>query len=253
MEASAPQPPPPPAPDPPAKGDVSVGKVINETFSVYGDNLGPLIGSALIVFVVVGLVSALLSSAGGIILGLLAVIVSLIGQAIYIGFVVNLVEDVRDGRRDHSMGDLFSAASPAIAPLIGFGILFAIGVGIGFILLIIPGLFLITMWSVGAPAIVVERIGVFDAFGRSWGLVKQDGWSVFGSLLVTLIIVIAIKLILDLIGAAIGVGGLIVANIIAGAVTAPIFAIAVTVIYFELSGGFQAAPAAAPAPSPIQE
>ena len=251
MESSTPQPP-APAP-PPRRGDVSVGGVINETFSIYGENLGPLIASALIVFVVVGIASGLLTNAGGIILGVLALIVSLVGQAIYVGFVVNLVEDVRDGRRDHSMGDLFSAASPAIPALIGFGILFAIGVGIGFVLLIIPGLFLITMWCVGAPAIVVEKIGVFDAFGRSWGLVKQNGWSVFGALLVTLIIVFAIQFVLALIGTAIGLGGVLVANIISGAITAPIFAIAVTVIYFELAGGF-AAPAAEPAaPDPVRE
>ena len=72
------------------------------------------------------------------ILGLLAAIIRLVGQALYIGFVVKLVQDVRDGRRDQTVGDLFSSAAPAILPLIVFSILFAIGVTIGFILLIIP-------------------------------------------------------------------------------------------------------------------
>ena len=67
---------------------------------------------------------------------------------------------------------------PAILPLIGFGILFGIGVAIGFVLLIVPGLILLTFWSVGAPAIVVERLGAIDAFGRSWHLVRGDAWSV---------------------------------------------------------------------------
>ena len=68
------------------------------------------------------------------------------------------------------------------APWIVFGILFEIGVGIGLVLLIIPGLILLTMWSVGAPAIVVERAGAFQAFGRSWHLVRGEAWSVFWTL-----------------------------------------------------------------------
>jgi hypothetical protein len=241
MEAASPQ---PPTASPQRTGDVSAGQVVSETFSVYGQNFAALIGGSLLVFLIVGVVAGLLDSTDSVVLSLIASIVRLIGYAIFVGFVVRLVQDVRDGRRDHSVGDLFSAATPAIASLILFGILFSIGVGIGFILLIVPGLFLLTMWSVGAPAIVVERIGAIDAFGRSWNLVKGDGWSVFGALLLILIIVIVIQLVLVAIGAAIGVGGAIVASIIAGAITAPIYSIAVSVIYFELAGGPTPAPAA---------
>src|SRR5215212_7050808 len=138
---------------------ITVGNVINETFSIYGQQIGPLVGSALIVFIVVGIVAGLLQAAGGVALALLAAIIRLAGQALYTGFVVKLVEDVRDGRRDQTIGDLFSSAAPAILSLIAFGILFGFGVGIGLILIIVPGLILLTLWSVGAPAIVVERVG----------------------------------------------------------------------------------------------
>ena len=137
-------------------GRIRIGDVINETFSVYGANFGPLIGSALVVFIVVGIIAGILDAIGGVILAILSTIVLLAGEALYVGFVVKLVEDVRDGRRDLTMGDLFSAAAPSILPLIAFGILFALGVGIGLILIVIPGLILLTMWSVGAPAIVAE-------------------------------------------------------------------------------------------------
>ena len=240
MEATTPQ---PPAGSPQPGREISAGGVVRETFSVYGENFAALIGGALIVFVIVGLVAGLLDNTGSIILNLLATIVRLVGYAVFVGFVVHLVQDVRDGRRDHSMGDLFSAATPAIGSLIIFGILFGIAVGIGFFLLIIPGLFLITMWSVGAPAIVVEGIGSIDAFGRSWSLVKGHGWSVFGALILILLIVIVVQFVLVLIGAAIGLGGVIVASIIASALTAPIYSIAVSVLYFDLAGS--AAPAVA--------
>lgn len=228
---------------------VNVGDVVSETFSVYGQNLAALLGSAIAVFVVVGLVAGLLQT-GGVILGLLAAIVRLAGHALYTGFVVRLVQDVRDGRRDQTVGDLFSAASSAILALILFGILFGIGVGIGFVLLIVPGLILLTFWSLGVPAIVVEGAGPIEAFGRSWRLVRGNAWSVFGVLLVVFLIVVAIGIVLGILATPLGGGATVVASILSAAITAPIFSIAVSIVYFELGGGREATPAAAPTQPP---
>ena len=229
---------------------INVGDVINETFSIYGSNAAELIVSALVVFVIVGLLAGLLQNSGGFIVVLLAAMIRLAGSALYTGFVVKLVEDVRDGRRDETVGDLFSAAAPAILSLTAFAILFGIGVAIGLVLLIVPGLILITFWALGPPAIVVEGAGPLDAFGRSWRLVTGNAWSVFGALVVALLIAIAIGIVLGVIGAAIGAGATIVASILASAITAPIFALAVSVMYFDLAGGRAGAAAAAPPPAP---
>jgi hypothetical protein len=245
----------PPAPTPAKR--IGVGDVISETFSTYGQNLGALLGSALAVFIVVGLIAGLLQSIGGIFFVLLAAAVRIAGQALYVGFVVELVRDVRDGRRDQMVGDLFSAAAPYILPLIGFGILAGIGIAIGFVLIVIPGLILLTFWSVGAPAIVVEGTGPIDAFGRSWNLVRGEAWAVFGVLLLTFLIVVVVGAVLGAIGAAIGVAGFIVAGIISSTITAPIYALAVSILFFDLGGGAESAaePAAAPAPpqAPLSE
>lgn len=216
---------------------ISVSDVIGEAFSTYRDNAGALLGSAIVVLGVAGLIEGILNSIGGLVLVLLGLIISVAAHALYTGFVVKLVQDVRDGRRDEGIESLFSAAAPAILPLVGFGILFGIAVGIGFVLLVIPGLVLITFWCVGAPSIVIERQGVFDAFGRSWGLVRGQAWSVFATLIVVLLIVIVVAAVLMAIGAAIGTGGLIIASIVSSVVTAPVFAIAVSVMFFDLGGG----------------
>jgi hypothetical protein len=229
---------------------LSVGDTINETFSIYGQQFVPLIGSALLVFIVVGILAGLLAAAGGVILAILASIVQLAGRTLYVGFVVKLVEDVRDGRRDEGIGELFSSAAPAILPLIGFAILAGIGIAIGFVLIIIPGLVLLTFWSLGAPAIVAERVGVFEAFGRSWNLVRGNAWSVFGTLVVVLLIAIALSFVLVAIANPIGDGAILVANIIAGALTAPLFALAVSVMFFDLGGGRVRETSAAEAASP---
>ncbi len=239
----------------PPAGRISVGGVVNEAFAIYGQNVAALLGSAVAVFVVIGLVSGLLQSAGGVILGILAGIIRLVGYAIYTGFVVRLVEDVRDGRRDRTVGDLFSSASPAILGLIVFGILFGIAVGIGFVLLIVPGLILATFWAVGAPAIVVERTGALEAFGRSWRLVRGDAWPVFGTLVVVFVIVVLVGFVLGAIATPIGNGATVVAAIVSTVITAPVFALTASVMYFDLGGARStAAPplAAEPGPPPAQ-
>lgn len=246
----------PPGPAPAKR--IGVGDVINEAFSLYGQNIAPLLGSALAVFVIVGLASGILFDAGGFLLVLLAVAIGFAGQALYTGFVVELVKDVRDGRRDHTVGDLFSAAAPFILPLIGFGILFGLGLGIGFLLLIVPGLILLTFWSVGAPAIVVEGIGPIDAFGRSWRLVRGNAWPVFGVIVIAFLIVIVIQAVLAAIANPIGNGEVStwIASIISGTITAPIYALVAAVLYYELAGdaapapGTPAPPTEAPPPPP---
>jgi hypothetical protein len=228
---------------------ISPGNVISETFSIYRQNAGAVLGTSIVIFVIVGLVSGLLQT-GGLILALLAGIVQLAAYALYTGFVVKLVQDVRDGKRDETVGDLLSSAAPAIVSLIVFGILFGLGVGIGLVLLIVPGLILLTIWSVGAPAIVAEGTGTIEAFGRSRELVRGEGWSVFGSLLLVLLIVIAIGFVLGAIATPISNGATVVASIISNVITAPIFAIAVSVMFFDLGGGRAAEAPAAPTEAP---
>jgi hypothetical protein len=228
---------------------IRVGDVIKETFSIYGQNIVALIGSALAIFIVIGLIAGLLQSGGGFVLALIAAAVRLAGHALYTGFVVKLVEDMRDGRRDETVGDLLSSAAPAILPLIAFGFLFGLGVALGLVLLIIPGLILLTFWALGAPAIVVEGAGPIEAFGRSWRLVRGQAWSVFATLVVVLLIVIVIQFVLAAIATPIGDGALVVASILSSAITAPIFALAVSVMYFDLGGGPGRATTTAAAPS----
>ena len=77
-------------------------------------------------------------------------------------------------------------------PLLGLGIVAGIAIGIGFLLLIVPGLILMTIWSVAAPVLVLERAGVFASLGRSRELVRGNGWQVFG----VIVAIFAIEIVL---------------------------------------------------------
>jgi hypothetical protein len=74
---------------------------------------------------------------------------------------------------------LATAALRFFLPVMAITLLNGLGVMFGFLLLIAPGLMLMTAWFVAIPAAVVERVGVFGAFSRSGRLTKGHRWAIF--------------------------------------------------------------------------
>ncbi len=228
---------------------------LERIFEMYSRQFGVLLPAALIIYLPVAIFQVIAGT--NFVLLLLASIFALIAGTLFQGAVVQAVRDMQDGKRDFSVGELISSAVPFIAPLLGAGILAGLGIGIGLILLIVPGLFLLTIWAVIAPVIVVEKTGVFPAFGRSRELVKGQGWRVFGVLIVMFLITIIAQQILLVIGEGIGDEiGRGVGFLVAATLTAPLGALTAAILYFTLKGlkGEAAAPpveSAPPADSPF--
>jgi hypothetical protein len=79
----------------------------------------------------------------------------------------------------------------------------------------------LTIFSCVAPAIVVERKGVFDAMKRSRELVEGNGFRVFGVIVIVFLITAVLSSLISGLGAAGGDAGAIIARIIASTLTAP--------------------------------
>ncbi len=229
--------------------NLDVGSTLSQIFSTYGQQAGVLLPLAFGLYLIVAIITALFS--GSVLLGLVALAVGVIAATLYQGMVVSLVRDVQDGTRDSSVGQLIEETWPVVLPLIGAGILAGIGIAIGFVLIIIPGLILLTIWSVIAPVIVVERSGAIDAFGRSRAIVKGNGWQVFGVIIVVYLIITIAGLVLGAIGAGISDTFFMRAlfSLIASTLTAPIAALAASTIYFNLVALRDEPAAAAPPPA----
>ncbi|MDP9189386.1 MAG: hypothetical protein M3O25_09075 [Actinomycetota bacterium] len=228
---------------------INATRVISQAFENYREHAGPLLGGALILIGIAALLNGLLAASGSFVLVVLGSIVALAAQFLYTGYVVKLVQDVRDGKRDQSVGELFSAAAPFLVTLILNGILAGIAIGIGFLLLIVPGLILLTIWAVVSPAIVVENEGVIGAFGRSRELVRGNGWPVFGAIVIAFLIVIVTQVVFGAIGAAIGDdAGRVIVGAIGQVLVVPIAALVAAILFFDLGGGH--ADPAEPGPAP---
>lgn len=173
--------------------------VIGEGWDLYKRHWTHFAMIALIVFVVVAAIGVLLAVLLGWFGALLGTIVSVVGWYWLQGALIEAVSDVRDGKADLSVSETFSRVQPRLGSIIGAGILLGLAVGIGFLLLVIPGLFLLTIWIAVIPAIVLESRGIGGSFGRSHDLVRGNGWNVFGVIVLTLLLLVAVWLVLSLV------------------------------------------------------
>lgn len=212
---------------------IDVGAIFRRTFQIYVDQAPVLMPAAAVVFVISSVFGVLLIAASpG--LAFIALIVSLVATTLFTGMVVELVSDVQDGRRDASAGQLLRAVTPVLGKLILVGIVAGIGILIGFILIVIPGLILATLWSVAAPVVVLERPAGLRALGRSRELVRGNAWNVFAVILLLVILVGLIASGIEVAGDAAGTAVGLVVRVIVGILTAPISALAAAVLYFDL-------------------
>jgi hypothetical protein len=219
--------------------------VLGEAWQYYRKFAAHLLAISFVIYVVAAIIAGLLSLAG-FVGPLLGAIVELFAGFLLQATLVKAVQDIRDGRADLSLGETVSAATPYLWAVAAASILAGIAIAIGLILLIVPGLWLITIWAVIIPVIVIERSGALSSFGRSRQLVRGHGWHVFGTLVLAYIIEIAVGLVLSLIFSALPhVWRTGLSTIISGTLIAPFIALVVTLIYYRLVGAAAGGPGAA--------
>jgi hypothetical protein len=206
-----------------------------------------LLAIAFVIYLVAAIITALLALAGGTVGILLGSLVSIVAAFLLQATLVKAVQDVRDGQADLSISQTVNEALPFIGPVALASILAGIAITIGLVLIIVPGLFLITIWAVIVPVIIIERSGAMASFGRSRQLVRGHGWPVFGTLVLVYIIMLVVNIVLSLIFSALPhVLGDGLSSVISGTLISPFLALVVTLVYYRLLGVSQQAPAGAP-------
>lgn len=221
---------------------MSIGIVLDEAWTLFTRFFLRFFVIALVVFATINLLYALVVSAisadndgAAFALAILALATVVVGTTWLQGAFVYAVQDARDGTFDASIGEVFSRVSSSIAPLILAGLLAGLGIAFGFVLLILPGLFLLTIWAVIAPVIVVEKRRALESFGRSRELVRGHGWTVFGIVLITgLLSGVATTVLQAAFSFLPRFLEIFVGSTIAQSVVAPFSAIAIAITYFRL-------------------
>ena len=212
--------------------------VLGEAWALYRRHASHFILISFVIFLVISVITALLSWALGNVGALIGLIFSMFGMFLLQAALVKAVQDVRDGRVDLTLGQTVSAAAPFLGSVAVASILASIGIGIGFVLIIVPGLILLTFWSLIVPEIVIGGAGALESFSRSWRTVRGYAWSVFGTYILVFLLLIVGEIVLSLILTALRLPygwRSFISNLVVDTLVVPFIAAVITLIYYRLT------------------
>ncbi len=158
-----------------------------------------------------------------------------------------------------SLSAAWARVRPQIWKLLGLSVLVGICWVVASFACLLPGIWIYIALSVAAPALVLERSTVTGAMSRSWNLVKNNWWRLFGIELlarfITFVITGLITAAFTFLGIILGVGSVFsmssietsdtgsrigqavlsgIGGTIAGAITYPFMAAVVVLLYVDL-------------------
>lgn len=234
---------------------MGVGEILGKSFKLYWKNLRTFFGISLVgnsVYLAMGLLLGVLSfdyapevwEKGTVVeamINLIGSIPLLILSVLLAGALTGATYYLLNAE-DVTLGKVYKLSANRFWAMVGTGILFTLGVLGGFILLIIPGIFLAVRWSLNQMAVVLENVSGTVALGRSRDLVKGFWWRTFGFIILIGIISGLMSLVVEISVAAIGEHtqlGIALANFLKPVgviITTPFQAIATTIYYYDLKG-----------------
>ncbi|WP_374470646.1 glycerophosphoryl diester phosphodiesterase membrane domain-containing protein [Phenylobacterium sp.] len=229
---------------------LEIGRVIQETFAVLGRNFATFFVLALILTglptAIVGVLqmeAARANTVAGwswfLVTGLISGVMAMVLQG---ALIFGTINDL-NGRRV-SVSDSLTIGLRNFLGLFAVSLLYGLAVGFGTLLLIVPGIMIAVAWCAAVPALIAERIGIMDTFGRSAQLTRGNRWRIFGLFLVYVLVFIAITMVVGLVAGVAGVIGdtstdditpaQIVINVVTNVISGLIGATGAAVLYTEL-------------------
>jgi len=204
-------------------GEFRIGQVLARSFRILGGNFVPLTLICLIATLPVFLPRLFVESHPAMPHQLLRGVSLLLSTFVtlpisYAIFVLVIVQDISSGAAN--IGFAINQAFRRLLPLIGCVVCQGLAVAGGMILLIIPGLIVLTMLSVGAQACVIERLGPIASLSRSAALTKGLRWRIFGLLLIAGAASTAVSVISNPLQRNFGLPGVIIGFLLTGLATA---------------------------------
>jgi uncharacterized membrane protein len=231
---------------------LSVGEILDTSFSLYRRHFGALATVSLVCTGLPLVLRLFVEASGGLFthltLALLYLLSLVVLSLVATGATVFIVSESYLGR-PLSAREALVRATPYMGRILIASLLMALVIGLGFVLMVIPGIILAVGLAVAIPAVVLESgRSASGALSRSWELTRGARWRIFGlgiTLFVLLYVpVVAISgLVAVLIprGAAVGFGASSTATIVALAIGGvvqlfiyPLFYCVLTVTYYDL-------------------
>jgi hypothetical protein len=228
--------------------DFDFGRVLSRAFDVIGRNFIPFFALSLIASVpgIVLRASLVATSAGftsARVYTLLGAYVLALVCGVILQAALTYCTSAALRRQPVSLVRGLGIGVSEFFPVLGLGILVALSVFFGMLLLIVPGVILLLMLSVSVPVRVIEGKGVIESMSRSSDLTRGHRWAILGILVITYMGTGIVSVTAQsLTGGAIIASGssqswleLLVGGL-TGAITAMIVTTVVVSLYYELRG-----------------
>ena len=155
---------------------LSVGEILDTSFGLYRRYFAPLAMIVIVVSAVPTVIELYLQASGGMVahpvVGILNGFLNITLSAIGTAAAVFVVSDSYLGR-EVGAREALHRALPYVWRIIGLSVLTTLVVGMGFLLLLIPGLIFLSALMVSTQALVLEPdLTAVQAMNRSWQLTK---------------------------------------------------------------------------------
>jgi hypothetical protein len=207
--------------------------VLKEAWSLYKRLFARSLGIGAIVFGIAHFFDVV--PGGGFLLALITLVLAFAGTALVQGGLVEIVRGLHvNGDDDPSLAQVLTRAGTRIGKLVAVSLLTGIGIALGFLLLIVPGLILATQWAVAVPVAMLEDASATGALRRSSEIVRGNGRAVFKVVLVTGLVTVLFAFLLGMITSGYGPFAMWLGATLGSALTAPFTAHALTVVYYTL-------------------
>ncbi len=198
-------------------GPRSVGGVLDDAIHLYRDSFRyilPLLVANAILAAVPGLILGLNQAAattpveqGRAVYQLMTspsywitfLLVLLVNLTMY-GALIGALDSVARGAR-MGLGEALQLGLSRLLRVLGASFLFALAIIIGFILFVIPGIYLMGIFQLVFVAIILENSGVIGAFGTSQRLIKGHWWRSAVILTVAIVILVVLSLLAGVVAA----------------------------------------------------
>jgi len=178
-------------------GHIDVGRILNEGRGIYKETAVTIWVVTLILIIPAGIIRYLAIESETMLITVLSTIVSLVFDLYLVGALVRVVEEAEEegSAPASSAAKVIASITPKLVPLLVLGIIYSVCFMAASAALLIPGIFLATVWSVCVTSMIVEDLGVFQSFRRSYELTKGNRWRVLQLGVVFLIIAVVISLV----------------------------------------------------------
>lgn len=166
-----------------ANKTLEITAVLRDTLRLYRTLFKRAFATGFVVFAILGLLELALplteSEEAAAFIALLATVFAFVGTTFVQGALVEAVDAEHHGRPSVPIADLYRSSWARLGSLVGVSLLTGIGVGIGVLFFIVPGIILAIRWALAAPIVMLEGLGPRAAMRRSRELVSGQKLNVF--------------------------------------------------------------------------